>query len=416
MTASPDGAAGDDGAAQVSLRRSISLPWLLLYGLGTTVGAGIYALTGVVAGRAGMHMPAAFLLASGLALFTALSFAELSSRFPRAGGEAVYVQEAFTATWLFRLVGLLAVLSGVVSAATVTVGMVGYMREFAEVPATALVLVAALLLGGVAARGMRESVVVAGLITLVEVAGLLAIVGLGAGQLTALPDRFGEFVPGDLQALYAVSAAAVICFYAFLGFEDMVNVAEEVRDVRTVLPIGILATLALTALLYALVTTVSVLSVPPAELATSEAPLALVFARNGGSPALLGAIALLALLNGGLIQIVKSSRVLYGLAREGALPRSLGRVHPRTRTPLTATVLVTVVIAALAISFPIESLAESTAAVTLVTFTLTNLALVVIQRRGPAPPGALRVPRWVPVVGAFVSGVFLCIDLAQRVL
>jgi APA family basic amino acid/polyamine antiporter len=190
MTASPDGAAGDDGAAQVSLRRSISLPWLLLYGLGTTVGAGIYALTGVVAGRAGMHMPAAFLLASGLALFTALSFAELSSRFPRAGGEAVYVQEAFTATWLFRLVGLLAVLSGVVSAATVTVGMVGYMREFAEVPATALVLVAALLLGGVAAWGMRESVVVAGLITLVEVAGLLAIVGLGAGQLTALPDRF----------------------------------------------------------------------------------------------------------------------------------------------------------------------------------------------------------------------------------
>jgi amino acid transporter len=396
------------------LRRTVTLPWLVLYGLGTTVGAGIYALTGVVAGRVGMHTPVAFLLASGLALFTALSFAELVSRYPRAAGEAVYVREAIGWRWLVIAVGLLVATAGVISAATVTVAFVGYVREFVALPPGIVVAGVALLLGGIAAAGVRESVGLAGVMTLVEVGGLLAIVGFGAEHLAEVPARLGEMFPRDLGAWHAVSLSTVLCFYAFLGFEDMVNVAEEVKDVRRALPLGILLTLGATMVLYAGVTTVAVLSVAPAELAESDAPLVLVFSRNGGSAAALGVIAMIALINGALIQVMKASRVLYGLAREGSIPAGIGAVHPRTRTPLRATAVVTLAVVVLALAFPLVGLAEATATITLATFGLANLSLILVKRRGPGPEGSISMPLWAPAVGLLVSVLFLGLEVFAR--
>jgi APA family basic amino acid/polyamine antiporter len=396
------------------LRRIVSLPWLVLYGLGTTIGAGIYALTGVVAGRAGMGAPLAFALASVLALFTALSFAELSSRFPRAGGEAVYVREGMGGRRLATIVGILVVFAGVVSAATVSVGMVGYLGELVPAPRLLAIALAVLLVGAVAIWGIRESVVLAGLLTLVEIGGLLAVVGYGVEHLTELPARAGEMVPREASAWRAVGGAAVLAFYAFLGFEDMVNVAEEVRDVRRVMPRAILLTLLVTTVLYALVTTVAVLVVPPEELAASDAPLSLVFARSGGLAAALGVIAIFALLNGALIQIVKASRVLFGLADQGSLPARLARVHSRTQTPWLATALATGATLLLALAFPLAVLAETTSAITLVVFTLTNLSLVLVKRRDPAPVGATTFPIWVPSVGFVVSLGFVALAALER--
>jgi amino acid transporter len=387
----------------------------VLYGLGTTIGAGIYALTGVVAGRAGMGAPLAFALASLLALFTALSFAELSSRFPRAGGEAVYVREGLGGRRLSTLVGILVVFAGVVSAATVSVGVVGYLGEFVSVPRLWAVGVGVLLIGGVAAWGIRESIVLAGLLTLVEIGGLLAVVGYGVEHLTALPARVGEMLPSDVGTWRAVGGAAVLAFYAFLGFEDMVNVAEEVREVRRTMPRAILLTLLVTTVLYALVTTVAVLVVPPEELAASDAPLSLVFARSGGPAAALGVIAIFALLNGALVQVVKASRVLFGLADQGSLPARLARVHSRTRTPLLATMLATGATLLLALAFPLAVLAETTSAITLAVFTLTNLSLVLVKRRDPAPAGATTFPSWVPGVGFVVSLGFMALAALERV-
>jgi amino acid transporter len=387
----------------------------VLYGLGTTIGAGIYALTGVVAGRAGMGAPLAFALASLLALFTALSFAELSSRFPRAGGEAVYVREGLGGRRLSTLVGILVVFAGVVSAATVSVGVVGYLGEFVSVPRLWAIGVGVLLVGGVAAWGIRESFVLAGLLTLVEIGGLLAVVGYGVEHLTALPARVGEMLPSDVGTWRAVGGAAVLAFYAFLGFEDMVNVAEEVREVRRTMPRAILLTLLVTTVLYALVTTVAVLVVPPEELAASDAPLSLVFARSGGPAAALGVIAIFALLNGALVQVVKASRVLFGLADQGSLPARLARVHSRTRTPLLATMLATGATLLLALAFPLAVLAETTSAITLAVFTLTNLSLVLVKRRGPAPAGATTFPIWVPGVGFVVSLGFMALAALERI-
>lgn len=401
------------------LRRIISLPWLILYGLGSTVGAGIYVLTGAVAGRAGMQMPLAFLIASALAFFSALSFAEFSARFPHAGGALVYVREGIGWSWLSVVVGLLTALAGMVSAATVSSGFVGYFAELWTLPNFIVLTAVVGSVGALAAWGVRESVVAAGVVTLVEVAGLLAILIFGAVHLKELPMRATELIPLDLGSAdgLAITSSAVLCFYAFLGFEDMVNVAEEVKDVRRALPRAIVWTLALSTALYFGVATVAVLVVSPAELALADAPLALVFARSGGSPELLALVALAAMLNGALVQIVMASRVLYSLSRAGALPGAFARVHPRTQTPVFATLAVTLSVGLLATFFPLAALAASTAAVALAVFSLVNISLLVlILRERRASRSASRgLPIWIPAIGAIVSIGFLVLELARRV-
>jgi APA family basic amino acid/polyamine antiporter len=387
-----------------SLQRAIRLPGLVLYGVGTTVGAGVYGLLGVVAGRAGASAPLAFLLASILAAFTALSFAELSARIPKAGGEAIYVHRGFGHVGLARIVGVLTALAGTVSAATVSTAFVGYLGELVSVPYVLAILGVVLGVGAIAVWGTAKAVAVAGLMTLVEVGGLLLVVAFAGEHWLALPERAPELWPGfDPSAWDGVVGAALVAFYAFLGFEDMVNVAEEVEDVQRTLPLGILLTLGITALLYVLVATSAVLVVDPAELGRSQAPLALVFERAGGNPVLLTVIALFAMLNGALIQLMKSSRVVYGMGSMGWIPSAWSRIHPRTRTPIRATLLVTAVAGGLALAFPLDALAAITSRITLVTFALANLALVVLKRREPAPRGVRTVPVLVPWLGFGLS-------------
>jgi amino acid transporter len=393
---------------QVTLKRSISLPLVVLYGLGTTIGAGIYALLGEVAGSAGMLTPWSFLLACLMASFTALSFAEMSSRFPRSAGESLYVREGLGLARLATLVGLLVALAGCVSAATIVNGFVGYLGEFRAVPAALAIVLLVLLLGLLAAWGIAESVLAAAALTLIEISGLLLVIHSAGPAFGQLPSRLPELLPGwDLFGWHAILSASLLAFYAFLGFEDMVNVAEEVKQVRRNLPLGIVITLALTALLYGLLALAAVLSVTPEELAASEAPLAMIYQRNTGSASpLISSIALLAIVNGALIQMIMASRVLYGLATQGALPTRLAYLWPRTRTPLVSTVLVTVLVLLLALAFPLAPLARVTSVITLVIFTLVNLSLWRLKRRAPAPAGVWTVARWIPVAGFLVSLAF----------
>lgn len=413
-----DQADPEEGTPQGPLRRVVTLPWLTLYGLGSTVGAGIYVLTGAVAGRAGMHAPLAFLIAAGLALLTAFSFAELSARFPRAGGALVYVREGLGSSALSLLVGLLTALAGMISAATVSLGFVGYFTELLALPPLLTLIAVVSGVGAIAAWGVRESVVVAGLITLLEVGGLIAILLFGAVHLSETP-LHAEVVPAfELSQIgwFAVASSSVLCFYAFLGFEDMVNVAEEVQDPRRALPRAILWTLALSTLLYVAVTTMAVLIVPPAELSRAEAPLALVFGKSGGSTELLALIALAAMVNGALVQVVMASRILFSLSREGPLPAWLGGVHPRTRTPLPATIAVTLAVGVMALLFPLESLAAMTASVALGVFSLVNASLfaLLLRERATSKDASRGIPLWIPALGAIASLAFLLLELGRN--
>lgn len=398
------------------LKRSLSLPLLTLYGVGTTVGAGIYVLIGKVVGEAGVYAPLSFLLAAALAGLSALSFAEMSARFPMSAGEAVYVREGLGWRPLALLVGLLVVAAGLVSCATLAHGFVGYMATFVDLPDAVLLLALVGALGLIAGIGITESVALAAVLTLLEVGGLMAIIGgaaIGTGAATPEPAWTGS-AP---LVWTGVLSGAVLAFYAFIGFEDMVNVAEEVRDVRRTLPRAIILTLAVTSAFYVLISLIAVATVPAGLLADSEAPLALLFERTtglAGTP--ISVIAILAVLNGMLIQIIMAARVLYGMGSRGWLPAALARVNPRTRTPLRSTALATVVVLALALAFPIVTLAKATSAVALTVFTLVNLSLHRLKSVTPAAHDGFTAPRWLPLLGALASAALLAFELSHAVL
>jgi len=398
------------------LSRRLNLPLLTFYGLGTTIGAGIFVLIGKVAGRAGMWTPVSFLVASLLAAFTAFSFAELVARYPRSAGEAIYVREGFRSHRLALAVGLMVALSGTISSAAIVVGSIGYINEFVALPHVPGVIIVLALLTGLAAWGIGESVTAASIFTVLEIGGLILVAWVARSGLGDLPARAGELLPPpDGAAWIAIMAGAMLAFYAFLGFEDIVNVAEEAKDATRTMPLAILLTLLVTALLYVLIALVAVLSVAPAELVESAAPLALIYERGaGGGSRVVSAIAVFAVLNGALIQMIMASRVIYGLADQGELPAMLAWVHPRLHTPLAATALIAAAVLVLALRFPLERLAESTSAVVLVVFALVNLALVLIKRRRePAPPRVRVYPIWVPAVGFAISTGFLAAQLLR---
>ena len=402
-----------------TLTRVVPLSWLLLYGLGATVGAGIYILIGAVARQAGSWAPASFLVASLLAVFTAFSVAELASRHPRAGGAMVYVEAGLGWRGLAVAVGLGTAAAGTISAAAVSRGFVAYASDLASIPEVVGLTTVVVGVGAIAAWGVRESMIAAGLVTLIEIGGLIAVVLFGGLHL-ASPDSAAQTTltlrPPIESPAIAVLSSIVLCFYAFLGFEDMVNVAEEVKDPARVMPRAIVGTLVASTVLYALVAAISVRVVAPEELARAAAPLSLVFERSGGRSEVLSLIALVAMLNGALVQVVMASRVLFSLARDGSLPRWLAVVHPRTRTPVASTILVTVAVGILVVLFPIERLAAATASVALAVFLLVNLSLIAIhwRERGVPCRSPFHVHGAVPVCGALSSFGFLAGELWTR--
>ena len=399
------------------LRRSLSLPLVVLYGLGVTIGAGIYVLLGATAGRAGIYAPVSFVLASIVVAFSAASFAELSARFPVSAGEAAYVRAGFRSGALSLVVGFLVILSGVVSSAAITVGSTGYLREFVELGDAALVSIIVLTIGAIAAWGIMESVIFASLFTIIEAGALLAIVTVGIGNNPDLVFALPRVIPpiADLGAWAAISGAGLLAFFAFIGFEDIVNLAEEVKRPEHTLPRAIFLTLGLTTLIYFLVTSVAVLSVPIDELAASRAPLSFVFGHiTGTSPVAITSIAIVATLNGVIIQIIMASRVLYGLGKQGSVPAIFARIHPLTRTPLIATGTITAVVLTLALVFPLEGLAEWTSRIVLVIFTLVNMALLLLKRRAStAPEGSFTVQAWVPFAGVLTCLALLAGDFVK---
>lgn len=400
---------------EVTLKRTLSLAQITYYGLGTILGAGIYVLVGKVAGSAGLYAPIAFLVAGLIAAFTAFSYAELSARYPLCAGEAVYVQQGLGIRGLAILVGGLIVLTGVVSGATLIKGFVGYFQMFLPLPAWLIITSLIFALWALAAWGIAESVRAATVVTLIEVGGLLLIIAVSGRHLFDLPQRLPELLPPlELEVWHGILLGAFLAFYAFIGFEDMVNVAEEVQEPRRNLPRAILLALGLATLLYLLVALAAVLTLPVDELVQSGAPLAEMYRRaTGQEPLLIGLISLFAVTNGALIQIVMGSRVLYGMSRQGWLPRPLGYVSPKTRTPLIATAAMALVVQGLALGVELVALAKATSFIILIVFALINLSLVRVKRRLPVVEGVRVYPVWLPVAGFLSCTALLAFQLAN---
>jgi len=389
------------------LRRAITPRLLLLFIVGDILGGGIYALVGKVGAETGGAIWSAFALALVMAAFTAGSYAELVSKYPRAGGAAMYVHRAYGRPFFAFIVAFAVAASGITSASALSRAFGGdYFAEFVDLGTIPVALALLALIAFVNFRGISTSVKLNAGFTLVEVGGLLLIILIAVvaiGQGDAEVGRAFEWKEGT-SVFAATLAGATLAFYALIGFEDSVNVAEETRSPTRVYPKVLFAGLFITGAIYVLVAIGASAVVPTGDLAASSGPL-LEVVRQGplGVPEkLFSAIGLLALSNGALINMIMASRLLYGMADDGVLPRPFAEVHARRRTPVVAILFTTAIAAVLVVTTDLSKLADTTVALLVVVFAIVNVTVLVL-RRDRVEHEHFRVPSIVPVIGVGVS-------------
>lgn len=359
--------------ATVKLQRTIGWKTYGLFGLGNIIGAGIYVLIGEVAGESGNGAIWSFIVAGLIAGFTVMSYSALATKFPLSAAEAVFVLRSFSNRSLGLLVGLTLAFAGVVSSGVLLNGFANYFSELIDIPRFIFIASALIILAAIAVKGIRETARFAVFITVLEVVGLAVIIAV-----SALSPGFTEnanqviknsFDSGSLHILFG----SFLAFYAFIGFEDMVNVAEEVKDPHKNIRKGMLFAMFSAAILYMLVAVASLSVIPAGQLAESNAPLAAVFehASNIDIP-IITIIGLFAIVNGIIAQIIMSSRVLYGLSREKLIPAWFGKVNAATNTPVNSTVLVSIIMLLGALALPLVTLASLTSLGLLFIFTIVH--------------------------------------------
>lgn len=387
---------------ETRLSRAVSGRLLYLFILGDVLGAGVYALVGEMAGVVGGPVWLPLLVALGLALLTAGSYAELVTKYPRAGGAAVFAERAFRQPVISFLVGFSMLAAGVTSAAGLSLAFAGdYFGTFVDAPERLVAVLFLLVVAALNARGIRESLGANVVMTIIEVSGLVVIVvlalvvlGRGDGDL----GRVTRFADGTTPAL-AVLSGAILAYYSFVGFETSANVVEEVRDVRRVYPRALFGALLTAGTVYVAVGVAAVTVVEPDTLAGSSGPLLEVVTRAGAVPTwLFSLVALIAVANGALLTMIMSSRLAYGMAEQRLLPAALGRVLPHRRTPGVAILVTTVVAVGLVFTGDLASLAETVVLLLLLVFISTNVAVLVLRRDHVEQPH-FRVATVVPWLG-----------------
>ena len=410
-TAAPDeGRGGEPG-----LVRRIGPGLLLLFIVGDILGTGVYALTGKVAAEVGGAVWLPFLCAFIVAMLTACSYLELVTKYPKAGGAAVYTHKAFGVHFITFIVAFTVMCSGLTSASSASKAFAGNFNEvagFGEGAATLIVALAFMtVIAAVNFRGVAESVKLNVVLTIVELTGLLIIIAIGAwaimqgmgdtSRLTQISFPEGE------NAFGAVTAATALAFFAMVGFEDSVNMAEETKDPSRIFPKIMLTGLMITGVIYVLVSLTAVAIVPIGDLTAAKATPLLTVVQMGAPGLPFGAIfpfiSMFAVANTALINMMMGSRLLYGMARTKVLPPCFGWVLPGRRTPWFSIVFTTLIAVAL-ITFvgQVSELGGTTALLLLAVFTLTNIA-VLILRKDKVEHDHFRAPTWIPILGALCT-------------
>ncbi|MEU0664531.1 APC family permease [Streptomyces lavendulocolor] len=405
-----------------ALKRVIGPKLLILFVIGDILGTGIYATTGKVAGKVGGALWLPFLIGFAVAILTAASYVELVGKYPKAAGAALYTQKAFKVPFLTFIVAFMVMCSGLSSASAAARAFSGdYLTEFTRgaVPPTLVAILFLLALAALNLRGVSESVKTNVVLTLVELTGLAVILAVGAWAVLTgggEPSRLGEFqATGTGYALLtSVLGATALGFFAFVGFEDSVNMAEETRDPVRTFPRAIFTGVVVTGTVYVLVALISSLLVDHRTLERSSGPL-LEVVKAGGldfPPKAFALIALFAVTNSALINIMMASRLCYGMANERILPRAMGRVLPKRRTPVVGIVFVSLLAVGLVTTGEIEGLGDTTAFLLLCVFAVVNIAVLVL-RRDPVDHPHFRTPTVLPVLGA-ITALVLASPLADR--
>jgi len=386
------------------LKASLSLFQLTFLGVGTMVGAGIYVLVGKIAGLSGGLTLWAFIAAAVIVSFSAYSHGFLAKHIPSSAGAAEYVHRAFNSSHLTIAVGLGVLLTGVVSSATLANGFYGYLNEIIVLPKWFVITGLIGILFIVASQAINTSVNFAVGITFLELLGLVLVI---------LFSESGQFEPElqspswSLNNIHLIMTGAFVAFYAYVGFEDMVNLAEEVEQPeKTMLPAVLLA-LILTTIFYLLVTWVALHALPIKQLAESDAPFAAMLAHTPWLAKAISLIGLVAIINGALVQILMGSRMLFGLSRDSHLPAFLSVLNSK-HIPINATYCVVALVWIFALALPLITLAKLTSGIILIVFTLVNASAVVIalQKQQYAAVS-------IGVIGAVLSILFVVSGVSQ---
>ncbi len=393
------------------LKREAGLFQVVTYGIGNIVGAGIYVLVGEASGLAGGLMWLAFLVGASVALFTGLSYAELSSMYPRAASEYVYLGRAYGNRLLSFLTQWTMLITEVVAATAVSIGFAGYLSTALAMPIEAVAATLLVALTLIAIAGAKDSLRLNTILSLVAITGLLIVVLAAAG-------RFGtvSYVASP-NGLTGVLGATVLVFFAYIGFDNMSNLSEDTKQPEKTIPRGLLVAVALTTILYLAVGLAAVSLASWQDLATSEAPLAFAASVTLGPGAsdLLTIMALLTTLNTVLVLLIVTSRIIYGMTREGALPRMLGKISKRTRTPIAASAVTLLIALAFLPLGQVGIIAKVTSFGSLLTFALVNLAMLHLRRVAPNRSRPFKAPLsigWVSLTG--LVGLVSCLTLLTQ--
>ncbi len=378
---------------KLRLKRELGLFEVTAYGVGIIIGAGVYALIGSAAGLAGNMLWLAFVIGAAVSVFTGLSYAELSSMFPKEAAEYVYVKRAYGNDYMAFLLGWLIIFTGVVSITTVSLGFAGYFNSLFNLGNPVLLIPVAsiliALLSFVNFSGIKESSKMNILFTSMTILGLLIVIALGADKIGTVD------YTQNVGSFSGVFAAAALIFFAYIGFEDIVNVSEETKKARKIVPRALILAVIITTVLYVL-TSVSVVSLASwQELSQTPAPLAYAVSKSflgTNAQLIVSVIALFATAGTVLGILIVTSRMIYGMSNEKSLPKILSKIHKKTKTPYTAIIIVAISSMIFLFYGSIREVAEITSLGALATFTAVNLSLIWLRHTQPQIKRPFKVP------------------------
>lgn len=395
--------------SQNYLIRALGLYAVIIYGVGDILGAGIYAIVGKIAGHAGSLTWLSFAIAMAIVFFTALSYSELVSRFPKSGGVSIYIQEAFGRKSLSIFAGLLLLGATLFSMSTLSQAFTGYLNTLGfHFPNWFGVTLFLTILLFINVRGIKLSSAANILSTAVEVSGLLMVIGFGFWYLfksghpriSPLP----EYMPGMSDVLQGTALA----FFAFTGFEDLANIAEEVKQPEKNLPRAMLFSIGIAGFLYLLVSWTATAIISGSELSRSNAPLFDVIKKSWPAmPSFLfSIIAIFAIFNTTLLNYITASRLLYGMSESGLLPKFLQGIHGKYHTPYIAILVIFPIVLALGLTGTLGELASTTSAIVLTVFSFSCVALINVkikERRKKIKLNIFQIPLFVPFLGVTLN-------------
>jgi basic amino acid/polyamine antiporter, APA family len=407
------------------LKRTITLFQLSLFGIGATIGTGIFIVLTEAVPIAGPAVVFSFVFAGAVAGLTAICYAELASAVPVSGSSYSYAY-ATMGEGIAMIVAACLLLEYGVSAAAVAVGWSQYLNELLDnlfgftipesisnapeadgvinLPAIVLIVLCATLL----MRGASESAKVNAVMVLIKIGVLVLFIAVGLTGWSS--DNLSDFTPFGVNG---ITSAAGIIFFSYIGLDAVSTAGEEVHNPRRNLPLAIITALVVVTSIYLLVALVAVAAQPLADFEGQEAGLSAILESVTGSswPAsVLAAGAVISIFSVTLVVIYGQTRILFAMARDGMIPPFFHRLNPRTLTPVPATIVVAILISLLAGLLPINFLAEMTSIGTLVAFLIVSIGVMVLRRTAPDLPRGFRVPLYPIVPLASIAG---CIWIIQ---